>query len=96
MESKKAFGVETALGKALADAHAADAVRACATKEDLRVLLAGIPSKVPAALVDVYLDGVTQADWPKARAKLLLGIKLAEGKVQQAQDHTAGRGVRKG
>lgn len=96
MEGKKAFGVETALGKALADAHAADAVRACATKDAFRALLAGIPSKVPAGLVDAYLEGVTEADWPKVRAKLLLGIRLAEGKVQQAADHTAGRGVRKG
>lgn len=96
MEGKKAFGVETALGKALAEADALEAVRACATKPDFRALLAGIASKVPPALVETYLESIPDAEWAKARAKLLLGIKLAQGKVQQAQDHTAGRGVRKG
>lgn len=96
MEGKKAFGVETALGKALAEADAAEAVRACATKAQFVALVAGLPSKLPPALVDTYLDAVPEADWPKARAKLLLGIKLAQGKVRQAEDHTAGRGVRKG
>lgn len=96
MDPKKAFGVEQGLGKALAEADAVEAVRACATKAHFVALVAGIASKIPPALVEAYLETVPEADWPKARAKLLLAIKLAQGTVQRATDHKGGRGIRPG
>ena len=102
METKKAYGVVTALGtklgeKARTDADLVDRVRAtpdiAAFREIVRASSEGL---VPAALVATFLDEVvTDADWVQWRARLLLQMKLARDGGKPAPGHESGRGVGK-
>ena len=96
MDARKAFGVEQALGKALAaDASALERLRALPDKAAFASWLDALELRLPRALVDDYLATVPEGDWPKARAKLVLAVKLAQGAIRGGQGHAAGRGVRK-
>lgn len=96
MDPKKAYGVEQALGKALAKTpDALETLRATATAEACAAWLATLDAPLPAALVAEYLSGIPPQEWPKTRAKLVLATKLALGAIEAGHGHEAGKGVRK-
>jgi len=100
METKKAYGVVTALGtklgeKARAEPDLVDRVRATADiaafRDIIRVSSEGL---VPAALVATFLaEVVSDADWVQWRSRLLLQMKLARDGGKPAPGHESGRGV---
>ena len=102
METKKAYGVVTALGtklgeKARTDTDLVDRVRGtpdiAAFREIVRASSEGL---VPAALVATFLDDVvSEADWVQWRSRLLLQMKLARDGGKPAPGHESGRGVGK-
>lgn len=103
METKKAYGIVTALGtklgeKAKADPALLERVRATTSADELRAIVRTIAQGLlPEALIVTFTDDVvTPADWLQWRSRLLLQMKLtAEGKAR-APGHETGKGVRKG
>lgn len=103
METKKAYGVVTALGtklgeKARETPDLVDRVRGTPDRASFgALLLAESDGLVPPALVRTFLDEVvTDADWVQWRSRLLLQMKLTRDGGKPAPGHEAGRGVRKG
>lgn len=102
METKKAYGIVTALGtklgeRAREDPALLDRIRATTTLEDLRALVrTSAQGLVPDVLVASFADEVlTTADWVQWRSRLLLQAKLVRDGGRPAPGHEAGRGVRK-
>lgn len=102
METKKAYGVVTALGTKLGERAKEDdallaRVRAAPDVSAFRAIVehesAGL---VPNALVTSFLsEVVTEADWVQWRARLLLQMKLTREGGKPAPGHEAGKGVRR-
>lgn len=102
METKKAYGVVTALGTKLGERARTDEtllgrIRQAPDPAAFRALVeseaAGL---VPAAVVALFFDEVvTAADWVQWRARLLLQAKLARDGGKPAPGHEAGKGVRR-
>lgn len=100
METKKAYGVVTALGaklgeRARSEPEIVEAIRATgditAFREAVRSLTEGI---LPPALVAGFLDEViTPDDWVQWRSRLLLQVKLVRDGGKPAPGHEKGRGV---
>lgn len=102
METKKAYGIVTALGtklgeKARATPELVDRIRATRDRSEFGGLVrAESEGLLPAALVSTFLDEVvTDADWLQWRARLLLQMKLIRDGGKPAPGHEAGRGVRR-
>ncbi|MHB8584358.1 MAG: hypothetical protein ACYDDF_00765 [Thermoplasmatota archaeon] len=86
MDAKKAFGVESAIGRSIAERDLEDALRRIETADEFRRFLPSIPTTVPPDLVAQWAQGIEEAEWTKARSKLLLGAKLAKGSVKSLTD----------
>ena len=100
METKKAYGVVTALGTKLGERAKEDEtllarVRAAPDRAAFRALIATeAAGRVPDALVASFFDEVvTDADWTQWRARLLLQMKLTREGGKPAPGHEAGKGV---
>lgn len=102
METKKAYGVVTALGTKLGERAKTDEallarIRAAPDLAAFRALVtqeaAGL---VPDALVSTFFaEVVKEGDWPQWRARLLLQMKLVREGGKPAPGHESGRGVRR-
>lgn len=102
METKKAYGVVTALGtklgeKARADEALLGEIRAASDLDAFRAMIrAKAEGLVPPTLVATFLDEVVTADdWVQWRSRLLIQMKLARDGGKPAPGHEAGRGVGK-
>lgn len=102
METKKAYGIVTALGtklgeKARGDASIVDRLKAApdaaAFRAEVRALAEGL---VPDALLRSFCDEVvTDADWVQWRSRLMLQLKMVRDGGKPAPGHEAGRGVKR-
>lgn len=102
METKKAYGVVTALGtrlgeRAKTDPGLIERVRAAPDVEAFRAVVTALSEGlVPPALVASFLhEVVTATDWVQWRSRLLLQIKLVREGGKPAPGHEAGRGIRR-
>jgi hypothetical protein len=91
MDGKKAFGVESAIGRALAEHSLEEKLRAVETGDEFRRFLNTIPTPLPPGLVAEWSATIGETEWRKARAKLLLGASLARGKIALMPDHEVER-----
>lgn len=100
METKKAYGIVTALGTKLGE-RARDEptldkeLRAAPDLDAFRALVhAKAEGRAPDAIVRAFLDDVlTPDDWVQWRSRLLLQLKLVRDGGKPAPGHEAGRGV---
>lgn len=102
METKKAYGLVTALGtklgeRARGDATVVERVKgagdADAFRLTVRLLAEGL---VPEALTKTFVEEVVRdEDWEKWRARLVLQMKMVRDGGKPAPGHEAGKGVRK-
>lgn len=102
METKKAYGVVTALGAKLGERAKSDEtllarVRAAPDLPTFAALVrAEVAGLVPDALISAFFgEVVTEGDWVQWRARLLLQMKLTREGGKPAPGHEAGRGVRR-
>lgn len=93
METKKAYGVVTALGTSLGE-RARDAptlledVRATETPDELRALLPRVLEGAKSApLLPGFLDLLTDAEWKVWRSRLLLQAKMVRDGGKPAPGH---------
>lgn len=100
METKKAYGIVTALGtklgeRARSEAEILDRIRAAPDIAAFRALVQELASGlVPPALVASFLtDVLTEADWVQWRSRLLLQMKLTRDGKARVPGHETGRGV---
>lgn len=100
METKKAYGVVTAMGaklgeRAKTDAGLLDRIRATPDREAFQAIVrASAEGLVPPALVSTFLDDVlTPEEWILWRSRLLIQMKLTRDGGKPAPGHEAGRGV---
>lgn len=91
MDAKKAFGVETALGKAIAQHDLEPALRRVTSADELRRFVESVETTMPRALVTEWAQGIEDSAWQKARSKLLVGSQLARGKIQEMSDEDVER-----
>lgn len=100
METKKAYGIVTALGTKLGE-HARDEptldkeLRGAPDIDAFRALVAAkAEGRAPEAIIRLFLDDVlTPEDWVQWRARLLLQLKLVRDGGKPAPGHETGRGV---
>lgn len=102
METKKAYGVVTAIGtklgeRARTDVDLLDRLRATPDIDAFRALVrASAKDLLPPTLVASFCDEVVaDADWVRWRSRLLIQMKLARDGGKPAPGHEAGRGVRR-
>lgn len=100
METKKAYGVVTAIGSKLGERAKSDetllqGLRATSDITAFRALVRSAADGIlPAPLVESFLsEVVTEADWVQWRARLVIQIKLTKEGGKPAPGHEAGRGV---
>lgn len=100
METKKAYGILAAVGARLGERARAerDVLQRLRAPEDadafrlaVRLLAEG---RVPDAVLRAFVEEVvTDADWEKWRARLLVQAKMARDGGRPAPGHESGRGV---
>lgn len=102
METKKAYGVVTAVGAKLGERARTDdalmsTLRAAPDLETFRAQVRSATSGLlPVSLVESFLNDVlTDADWVQWRARLLIQMRLTKEGGKPAPGHEAGRGVRR-
>ena len=98
METKKAYGIVTALGTRLGERARAEEglvpeLRATQDAASFRALVkAKAEGLVPPAVLDAFLgEVVTDADWVLWRSRLLLQVKMVREGGRPAPGHEAGR-----
>lgn len=89
MDDMKVFGVQQAIGKAVAKQGppALERLRAQKTFPDFMAFLRDLPSALPSKLKEEYLAIPTQADWEKHKAKIVLASKVALGTAKVVHAH---------
>lgn len=100
METKRAYGIVTALGtklgeRARTEPAILDEIRGAPTLEAFHALMRmRAQGLVPEAVLAAFLDEVlTPADWIQWRARVLLQAKLVRDGGKPAPGHEKGRGV---
>lgn len=89
MDDMKVFGVQQALGKAVAKEGQAglDRLRAVKTYPDFMAFLRDLPSALPQKLKDEFLTVPTEKDWEKHKSKIVIAGKVALGQTQVVKGH---------
>lgn len=102
MDTRKAYGVVTAIGAKLGERarDEPDLVAALRATPDIEAFRALVREKAdaraPAALVAQFLDDIISPDdWVQWKSRLLLQVKLTRDGGKPAPGHEAGRGVGK-
>ena len=100
METKKAYGVVTALGTKLGERAREEPgldaeLRRAPDLDAFRDLVrAKAEDRAPPAIVALFLDEVlTPEDWTLWRSRLLLQLKMVRDGGKPAAGHESGRGV---
>lgn len=100
METKKAYGIVTALGTKLGErartqVDLLDRLRATPDVDSFRAMVRDAAAGLlPGALIAAFTDEVvTPADWVQWRSRLLIQMKLAREGGKPAPGHEQGRGV---
>lgn len=100
METKKAYGIVTAIGtklgeKARAEKDLLDRIRATNDIDSFRtVVRAAAEGLLPPAVLSGFLEEVaTPTDWIQWRSRLLIQMKLARDGGKPAPGHEQGKGV---
>lgn len=100
METKKAYGLVSAVGTKLGERAKAepDLVALVRATPDMAAFRAVVREKaeglLPSAVLASFLDEVvTEADWLQWRSRLLLQMKLVRDGGKPAPGHEKGRGV---
>lgn len=102
MDTRKAYGIVTAIGAKLGERAKDDAdldkrLRAAPDRASFETLVRDAAGgSVPGTLLDAFVREVlTDADWVQWRARLLLQLKMTRDGGKPAPGHEAGRGVGK-
>ncbi|MFA5860640.1 MAG: hypothetical protein WDA16_02990 [Candidatus Thermoplasmatota archaeon] len=100
MDVKKAYGILSAVGsklgeRARTDSEVVTKLRATADAAEFRSIVKSLASSlVPDALVTSFVEQVvTDADWDKWKARLLVQVKMVRDGAKRAPGHEAGKGV---
>lgn len=101
MDDRKAYGVISALGKAIGeraragDVAALEALRATWDRESFGLFLEALQTSLPPALVADFVATVTDETWSKTKAKIVLQAKMvAEGGAPAPGHEAKGGGVK--
>lgn len=89
MDLKKAYGVEKAIGSAIVQHSLEDGLRKVQTPEEFRKFIESVPTPLSREMLTQWAQGIEDAEWKKARSKLLLGAQTASGKIRERTDDEA-------